>query len=156
MGRRAGEAEDFRDHYNIPLIHAHAARSSFGKLAGATDPEQKRKHLFGATFIDVFDAEAEIGGAEFLAQGTLYPNVIEFRRVHRRPQRHHQVAPAEARADYGESGARFSPVADFFQDRIGRSLCRRASTSRPLQQRYQTVYAREPGIATAGLHFTPE
>ncbi len=47
------------------------------KLAGVTDPEQKRK-IIGATFIDVFDEEAhKIGGAEFLAQGTLYPDVIE-------------------------------------------------------------------------------
>ena len=48
-----------------------------GKLAGVSDPEQKRK-IIGATFIDVFDEEAKkIGGADFLAQGTLYPDVIE-------------------------------------------------------------------------------
>ncbi|WP_029007089.1 glutamine-hydrolyzing GMP synthase [Azospirillum halopraeferens] len=78
---RAGEADEvvtlFRDHYNIPLIHADAADLFLGKLAGVTDPEQKRK-IIGATFIEVFDAEAHtIGGAEFLAQGTLYPDVIE-------------------------------------------------------------------------------
>jgi len=78
---RAGEAEEvvtlFRDHYNIPLIHADASELFLGKLAGITDPEQKRK-IIGATFIDVFDAEAhKVGGAEFLAQGTLYPDVIE-------------------------------------------------------------------------------
>ncbi|HUK59996.1 MAG TPA: glutamine-hydrolyzing GMP synthase [Stellaceae bacterium] len=78
---RAGEAEEvvtlFRDHYNIPLVHKDAAELFLGKLAGVTDPEQKRK-IIGATFIDVFDAEAhKIGGAEFLAQGTLYPDVIE-------------------------------------------------------------------------------
>ncbi len=78
---RAGEAEEvvtlFRDHYNIPLIHADAGALFLGKLAGVGDPEQKRK-IIGATFIDVFDGEAhKIGGAEFLAQGTLYPDVIE-------------------------------------------------------------------------------
>jgi len=78
---RAGESEEvvtlFRDHYNIPLIHADAADLFLGKLAGVSDPEQKRK-IIGATFIEVFDAEAhKVGGAEFLAQGTLYPDVIE-------------------------------------------------------------------------------
>ncbi|WP_448190928.1 glutamine-hydrolyzing GMP synthase [Azospirillum sp. sgz301742] len=78
---RAGEADEvvtlFRDHYNIPLIHVDAAELFLGKLAGVSDPEQKRK-IIGATFIDVFDGEAhKIGGAGFLAQGTLYPDVIE-------------------------------------------------------------------------------
>ncbi len=78
---RAGEAEEvvtlFRDHYNIPLIHRDASELFLGKLEGVSDPERKRK-IIGATFIDVFDAEAhKIGGAEFLAQGTLYPDVIE-------------------------------------------------------------------------------
>ncbi len=78
---RAGEAEEvvtlFRDHYNIPLIHSDASALFLEKLAGVEDPERKRK-IIGATFIDVFDAEAhKIGGAEFLAQGTLYPDVIE-------------------------------------------------------------------------------
>ncbi|HEY0836028.1 MAG TPA: glutamine-hydrolyzing GMP synthase, partial [Azospirillum sp.] len=78
---RAGESEEvvtlFRDHYNIPLIHADAAELFLGKLDGVSDPEQKRK-IIGATFIEVFDAEAhKVGGAEFLAQGTLYPDVIE-------------------------------------------------------------------------------
>jgi len=78
---RAGEATEvvtlFRDHYNIPLIHSDAGALFLAKLQGVSDPEQKRK-IIGATFIDVFDAEAhKIGGAEFLAQGTLYPDVIE-------------------------------------------------------------------------------
>jgi GMP synthase (glutamine-hydrolysing) len=78
---RLGEAEQvvrlFRGHYNIPLIHRDASELFLTKLAGITDPEQKRKAI-GATFIDVFDAEAHrIGGVEFLAQGTLYPDVIE-------------------------------------------------------------------------------
>src|SRR3989440_12294791 len=78
---RLGEAEQvvslFRGHYNIPLVHRDASALFLEKLAGITDPEQKRKAI-GATFIDVFDEEAhKIGGVEFLAQGTLYPDVIE-------------------------------------------------------------------------------
>ena len=78
---REGEADEvvtlFRDHYNIPLVHRDASALFLGKLAGVTDPEQKRKTI-GALFIDVFEAAAkEVGGAQFLAQGTLYPDVIE-------------------------------------------------------------------------------
>jgi GMP synthase (glutamine-hydrolysing) len=78
---RMGEAGEvvslFRDHYNIPLVHVEAQDLFLKELAGVTDPEVKRKTI-GRLFIDVFDAEAKkIGGAEFLAQGTLYPDVIE-------------------------------------------------------------------------------
>ena len=78
---RAGEAEQvvevFRDHYNIPLVARDASDLFLGKLAGVEDPERKRK-IIGATFIDVFEEEAaDLGGADFLAQGTLYPDVIE-------------------------------------------------------------------------------
>jgi len=67
----------FRDHYNIPLVHVNASRKFLSALEGISDPEQKRKTI-GATFIDVFEEEAEkTGGADFLAQGTLYPDVIE-------------------------------------------------------------------------------
>ncbi|HWW49828.1 MAG TPA: glutamine-hydrolyzing GMP synthase [Xanthobacteraceae bacterium] len=67
----------FRHHYNIPLVHVDASKMFLGELAGVTDPEVKRKTI-GRLFIDVFEAEAKkIGGAEFLAQGTLYPDVIE-------------------------------------------------------------------------------
>src|ERR1700677_1180972 len=67
----------FRHHYNIPLVHVDASKQFLGELAGVSDPEQKRKTI-GRLFIDVFDVEAKkIGGAEFLAQGTLYPDVIE-------------------------------------------------------------------------------
>ncbi|MEQ1717256.1 MAG: glutamine-hydrolyzing GMP synthase [Hyphomicrobium sp.] len=67
----------FRDHYNIPLVHVDAAEQFLNALAGISDPEIKRKTI-GKHFIDVFEAEAKkIGGAEFLAQGTLYPDVIE-------------------------------------------------------------------------------
>jgi GMP synthase (glutamine-hydrolysing) len=78
---RKGESDQvvrlFRDHYNIPLIHEDASDLFLGKLAGVDDPEQKRE-IIGNTFIDVFDACAgRIGGAQWLAQGTLYPDVIE-------------------------------------------------------------------------------
>jgi GMP synthase (glutamine-hydrolysing) len=78
---RAGEAEEvvdlFRRHYNIPLVHRDASDLFLASLAGIVDPEEKRKTI-GATFIDVFDEEAsKLGGVEFLAQGTLYPDVIE-------------------------------------------------------------------------------
>src|SRR6201999_3298966 len=78
---RLNEAETvvdlFRHHYNIPLVHVDASKLFLGELAGVSDPEQKRKTI-GRLFIDVFDTEAKkIGGAEFLAQGTLYPDVIE-------------------------------------------------------------------------------
>jgi GMP synthase (glutamine-hydrolysing) len=78
---RAGEGEEvvnlFRGHYNIPLVHRDASASFLAKLTGVIDPEEKRKTI-GATFIHVFDEEAQkIGNVEFLAQGTLYPDVIE-------------------------------------------------------------------------------
>jgi GMP synthase (glutamine-hydrolysing) len=78
---RSGEAEQvvtlFREHYKIKLVHVNVEDLFLSGLAGVTDPELKRKFI-GKTFIDVFDAEAKkIGGADFLAQGTLYPDVIE-------------------------------------------------------------------------------
>ena len=91
---RLGEAEQvvdlFRDHYNIPLVHVDASRQFLRALAGVSDPETKRKTI-GKHFIDVFEEQArKIGGgssagasgadtapAQFLAQGTLYPDVIE-------------------------------------------------------------------------------
>src|SRR4051812_10915654 len=83
---RLNEAETvvdlFRHHYNIPLVHVDASKLFLGELAGVSDPEKKRKTI-GRLFIDVFDAEAKKiaalgkGSADFLAQGTLYPDVIE-------------------------------------------------------------------------------
>jgi len=67
----------FRDHYNIPLIHADESARFLAALAGVADPEAKRKTI-GRLFIDVFEEKARlVGGADFLAQGTLYPDVIE-------------------------------------------------------------------------------
>ena len=70
-------ADLFRGHYNIPLVHVDASDTFLKALDGVTDPEVKRKTI-GKLFIDVFEAEAKkVGGADFLAQGTLYPDVIE-------------------------------------------------------------------------------
>jgi GMP synthase (glutamine-hydrolysing) len=78
---REGEAQEvvslFRGHYNIPLVHVDAGDLFLSALDGVEDPEEKRKTI-GRLFVDVFDKEAsKIGGADFLAQGTLYPDVIE-------------------------------------------------------------------------------
>jgi GMP synthase (glutamine-hydrolysing) len=78
---RAGEAEEvvntFRDRFNIRLVHRDASDLFLSALDGVTDPELKRKTI-GRLFIDVFEEEAaKLDGAEFLAQGTLYPDVIE-------------------------------------------------------------------------------
>jgi GMP synthase (glutamine-hydrolysing) len=69
--------ETFRDRFNIKLVHRDASDLFLGQLEGVTDPELKRKTI-GRLFIEVFEEEAaKIGGADFLAQGTLYPDVIE-------------------------------------------------------------------------------
>ncbi len=78
---RQGESDQvvslFREHYNINLVHRDASDLFLGSLEGVTDPEVKRKTI-GKLFIDVFEEEARnVGGADFLAQGTLYPDVIE-------------------------------------------------------------------------------
>tara|TARA_R110000782_G_scaffold117364_3_gene207563 strand:- start:5212 stop:6774 length:1563 start_codon:yes stop_codon:yes gene_type:complete len=78
---RLNEAEQvlalFRQHYGINLVHVDAAETFLGGLAGVTDPEMKRKFI-GKAFIELFEEEArKVGGADFLAQGTLYPDVIE-------------------------------------------------------------------------------
>lgn len=72
------QVEDlFRDHYNIPLVVVDAEETFLAGLSGVTDPEAKRKFI-GKAFIDMFEVEAKkLGGADFLAQGTLYPDVIE-------------------------------------------------------------------------------
>ncbi|MEM7620588.1 MAG: glutamine-hydrolyzing GMP synthase [Pseudomonadota bacterium] len=78
---RQNEAEDvvelFRGHYNIPLVHVNAQERFLSALEGVSDPEVKRKTI-GKLFIDVFEEEANrLGNVDFLAQGTLYPDVIE-------------------------------------------------------------------------------
>lgn len=78
---RMGEADEvvtlFRGHYNIPLVHVNAREEFLGGLDGVVDPEAKRKFI-GAKFVEIFEREAgRVGDARFLAQGTLYPDVIE-------------------------------------------------------------------------------
>jgi len=98
---RQGEAEQvvtmFRDHYQMPLIHADESALFLGALEGVSDPEIKRKTI-GRLFIDVFQKHAhEVGGAKFLAQGTLYPDVIESVSFSGGPsvtiKSHHNVEP---------------------------------------------------------------
>ncbi|WP_339860710.1 glutamine-hydrolyzing GMP synthase [Paremcibacter congregatus] len=126
---RLNEAEEvvtlFRDHYNINLIHKDVADLFLGKLEGVNDPEKKRK-IIGGLFIDVFDAEAKkIGGADFLAQGTLYPDVIESVSFTGGPsvtiKSHHNVGglPARMKMDLVE------PLRELFKDEVrelGREL----------------------------------
>jgi GMP synthase (glutamine-hydrolysing) len=126
---RAGEGQEvvdvFRGHYNIPLIHADKGDLFLSKLAGVTDPEQKRK-IIGATFIDVFEAEAnKIEGAKFLAQGTLYPDVIESVSFHGGPsaviKSHHNVGGLPERMNL----ALVEPLRELFKDEVrelGREL----------------------------------
>ncbi len=94
---REGEAKEvvelFRGAYNIPLVAVDASARFLDALQGVSDPEVKRK-MIGKLFVDVFEAESErIGHVDFLAQGTLYPDVIESTSRDRRPVGDHQVAP---------------------------------------------------------------
>ena len=126
---RAGESEQvvslFRGHYNIPLLHADASQMFLEQLHGVIDPEKKRK-IIGKAFIDVFDYEAaKVGGAEFLAQGTLYPDVIESISATGGPsvtiKSHHNVGglPAHMKMKLVE------PLRELFKDEVralGREL----------------------------------
>ncbi len=108
----------FRDHYNIPLVHADASELFLKALAGVTDPEKKRKTI-GALFIDVFEAEAKkIGGAQFLAQGTLYPDVIESVSFTGGPsvtiKSHHNVGGLPARMNM----KLVEPLRELFKDEV--------------------------------------
>ncbi|MEX2455394.1 MAG: glutamine-hydrolyzing GMP synthase [Rhodospirillaceae bacterium] len=126
---RQSEAEEvvglFRDHYNIALVHREAADLFLGKLDGVTDPERKRK-IIGSTFIDVFEDEArKLGGADFLAQGTLYPDVIESVSFHGGPsvtiKSHHNVGGLPERMNM----ALVEPLRELFKDEVralGREL----------------------------------
>jgi GMP synthase (glutamine-hydrolysing) len=115
----------FRHHYNIPLVHVDASTQFLGELEGVTDPEMKRKTI-GRLFIDVFDAEAKkIGGADFLAQGTLYPDVIESVSFTGGPsvtiKSHHNVGGLPARMKM----KLVEPLRELFKDEVrvlGREL----------------------------------
>jgi len=126
---RANEAEQvvslFRNSYNIPLVHVDASADFLGGLEGVTDPEKKRKFI-GAEFISVFEAEAQkIGGADFLAQGTLYPDVIESVSFTGGPsvtiKSHHNVGGLPERMNM----ALVEPLRELFKDEVrelGREL----------------------------------
>ena len=126
---RAGESDQvvslFRNHYNIPLVHVNAETLFLNGLAGVTDPEAKRKFI-GKTFIEVFEDEAKkIGGAEFLAQGTLYPDVIESVSFSGGPsvtiKSHHNVGGLPERMDL----KLVEPLRELFKDEVrllGREL----------------------------------
>lgn len=115
----------FRDHYNIPLIHADEADLFIDALEGVSDPEVKRKTI-GKLFIDVFEKHAKaIGGAKFLAQGTLYPDVIESVSFSGGPsvtiKSHHNVGGLPERMNM----ALVEPLRDLFKDEVralGREL----------------------------------
>ncbi|MFZ1988828.1 MAG: glutamine-hydrolyzing GMP synthase [Alphaproteobacteria bacterium] len=119
---RAGEGDEvvslFRDHFNIPLVHVKAEDLFLGKLKGVSDPEQKRKAI-GALFIDVFEKEAKaVGGADFLAQGTLYPDVIESVSFSGGPsvtiKSHHNVGGLPERMRMGL----VEPLRELFKDEV--------------------------------------
>jgi GMP synthase (glutamine-hydrolysing) len=126
---RAGEAEQvvatFRDRFNIRLVHRDASGLFLGQLAGVTDPEVKRKTI-GRLFIEVFEEEAaKIGGSDFLAQGTLYPDVIESVSFTGGPsvtiKSHHNVGGLPERMRMGL----VEPLRELFKDEVrvlGREL----------------------------------
>jgi GMP synthase (glutamine-hydrolysing) len=127
---RHAEAEQvvtlFREHYNIPLVHVDASDLFIDALqACGPDPEAKRKTI-GKLFIDVFEAEArKIGGAQFLAQGTLYPDVIESVSFTGGPsvtiKSHHNVGGLPARMNM----KLVEPLRELFKDEVralGREL----------------------------------
>ncbi len=126
---RLGEAENvvslFRGHYNIPLVHVDASDTFLKALDGVEEPEAKRKTI-GKLFIDVFEAEAnKIGGADYLAQGTLYPDVIESVSFTGGPsvtiKSHHNVGGLPARMNM----QLVEPLRELFKDEVralGREL----------------------------------
>ena len=115
----------FRGHYNIPLVHVDASDTFISALEGEADPEKKRKTI-GRLFIDVFEAEAKkVGGADFLAQGTLYPDVIESVSFTGGPsvtiKSHHNVGGLPARMNM----KLVEPLRELFKDEVralGREL----------------------------------
>ena len=126
---RQNEAADvvamFRQHYNLHLVHVDASDEFITALEGEVDPEKKRKTI-GRLFIDVFEREAKkIGGADFLAQGTLYPDVIESVSFTGGPsvtiKSHHNVGGLPDRMNM----KLVEPLRDLFKDevrKLGREL----------------------------------
>jgi GMP synthase (glutamine-hydrolysing) len=109
----------FRERLNLPLEFVDASDLFLGRLAGVTDPEQKRK-IIGGTFIDVFERRAkELGGFDFLAQGTLYPDVIESASVLGPAvviKSHHNVGGLPDRMNF----KLVEPLRDLFKDEVRR------------------------------------
>ena len=125
---RANEAQEvetvFREHFHINLISVNARQLFLSKLRGVTDPEQKRK-IIGNTFIDVFEAEAQKSGPfDFLAQGTLYPDVIEsvsFKGPSETIKTHHNVGGLPEKMNF----QLIEPLQELFKDEVrevGRQL----------------------------------
>jgi GMP synthase (glutamine-hydrolysing) len=114
----------FAEKMRLPLDFVDASALFLDRLAGVTDPEQKRK-IIGATFIDVFERRAqELGGFDFLGQGTLYPDVIESASVLGPAvviKSHHNVGGLPERMRF----KLVEPLRDLFKDevrRVGRDL----------------------------------
>ncbi|HEU5259388.1 MAG TPA: glutamine-hydrolyzing GMP synthase [Vicinamibacterales bacterium] len=109
----------FTDKMRLPLDFVDASHIFLDRLAGVVDPEQKRK-IIGATFIDVFEKRAkELGGFDFLAQGTLYPDVIESASVHGPAvviKSHHNVGGLPERMNF----RLVEPLRDLFKDEVRR------------------------------------
>ena len=125
MGEAEQVVETFRDRFNIKLVHRDASDLFIGELEGKDDPEEKRK-IIGRLFIEVFEEEAaKIGGADFLAQGTLYPDVIESVSFTGGPsvtiKSHHNVGGLPERMDM----SLVEPLRELFKDEVrdlGREL----------------------------------
>jgi len=119
---RKGESEQvvslFSKHYDMNLIHVDAGDEFLNLLQGVSDPERKRK-IIGGTFIDIFEREAKkAGGAKFLAQGTLYPDVIESVSFDGGPsvtiKSHHNVGGLPERMDMDL----VEPLRELFKDEV--------------------------------------
>ena len=118
---RSSESETvvnlFRETFHMHLIHVDAAELFLSRLAGVTDPEQKRK-IIGKTFIEIFETEAKkIGSVRFLAQGTLYPDVIEsvsFKGPSVTIKTHHNVGGLPEKMDM----KLIEPFRELFKDEV--------------------------------------
>jgi GMP synthase (glutamine-hydrolysing) len=119
---RLGEAEQvvatFREHFHVPLVAVDAREEFLGALEGVADPERKRK-IIGEKFVRIFEREARaLGDAKFLAQGTLYPDVIESSAPDRKKgvtiKTHHNVGglPADMQMELVE------PLRYMFKDEV--------------------------------------
>jgi len=119
---RKGEPDEVREtfsrHFHIPLHYVDAERPFLDVLAGVSDPEEKRRRI-GAQFIRIFEAEArKLGEFDFLAQGTLYPDVIESTSATGGPsatiKTHHNVGGLPDRMEF----KLVEPLRDLFKDEV--------------------------------------